>query len=501
MIIAKLTVYFSAEHVLFAAFVLTKVIFFYSVARLVCAGLEARWLVCCIVVGTALSGPLNSSMPFGGSGVLMPTSEQFPLALGILVLAGTCLVEGRWWTAVILASAALYFDPLAFAFSMPAFVVFALLDLRHARRTVFSAASLGVCLCVPWLILAKQAVFADYPPRYVEALFTLYPFHFTLSWTPWSSIARGIFVIAAASLMVWMAMKAGIPRLRRVEILGAAYLLPLSLGILFGQMYPLPGMIKLQLLRADSFAILYAFLLSQSYGARLVQSAEHTKALRAAALVLGTAAVLLPISLRLSVPAFIIALLLWIGPLRRLLEGVRGPVFLQPWTPMRLASASVALVLILVFSVRVARLSRLIHVAEPASSRELACRDVELWMKVHSPVEARSLVPTAGCGFRVFSERGTWGEWTDGNGLPSFPEFAKTYLGRMAALGVPPGEWRGLEWLEENYKRQTWDHLLDIARLNGLSYIIQFGAVPYPAPAIYRNAEFTVYEVAHSSHI
>ena len=79
-----------------------------------------------------------------------------------------------------------------------------------------------------------------------------------------------------------------------------------------------------------------------------------------------------------------------------------------------------------------------------------------------------------------------------------YPPFADVFLRRMAALGLQPGAtWFAANpgLLEDNYKRQSWDHILTIARENQLDYIVQFRSVHYPVVPVYENSELAVYEV------
>ncbi len=73
---------------------------------------------------------------------------------------------------------------------------------------------------------------------------------------------------------------------------------------------------------------------------------------------------------------------------------------------------------------------------------------------------------------------------------------AGIYRRRMAALGlVPRGTWVAFPEMRENYKRQSWERLVEIARENRLRYIVQFRDVPYPVPPVFANPTYAIYKV------
>ncbi len=66
----------------------------------------------------------------------------------------------------------------------------------------------------------------------------------------------------------------------------------------------------------------------------------------------------------------------------------------------------------------------------------------------------------------------------------------------MAALGLEPGgTWGGFPEMRENYKRQSWAGLVEIARENCLRYIVQFRDVPYPVSPVFANPTYAIYKV------
>jgi hypothetical protein len=497
-VVVKLSQHWPTESILFVAFLLTKLVFFGALARLVWPVVKSKALAACIVAVIALSPALNSMTSIGGGRVLTSFETHASLGFAILLLAGVMLVERRWWTAVMLGSLGIYLDALMFLCSLFAFAVFALFDWREHKRHVFAAGLLGVILTAPWVLLSQHAVRSNIPSGYVQALLMFYPYQYTLRWTPASILLRGAAILAGAAWLVFVARREGISAHRRLEILTLSYAIPVALGIFFGEFYLTPTTARLHLLRSDSFLLLYALLLIQIYGVKLLE--PRASIFPGMTFLLGLSALLLALSVRFGAPALFLFLLLWSDPGQRFERFVRkiatfltGRLRLPPRSNM--AAALCGMAALILFSVLLARPAQLWNFAQPLSPQERACFDVQLWMKGHTPVESRFLVPTEGCGFEALSERITWGEWTDGNVMIPYPSLAELFLKRMAALGVYPGYPSDAASLEQNYRNQSWEHLLTIARRNQLDYVIQFRGIPSPLAPAYQNDEFAVYRV------
>lgn len=497
-VVARLSNHFSTEHILFAAFLLTKLVFFFAVARLVWATTKSRAFSACIVSAIALSPLLNSVMPFGGSRVLLPIETHYSFGFALLVLTGVLLTEGRWWWAVILASVGVYIDALVFLFTLFAFAAFALADWKQHKWRVLGTGVLGAALSAPWVVLSRQSVQSEIPAEFLQALFTFDPFHFTLQWTAASILLKGTAILIAAVWMAILARRAELLPHRRFEILTASYLVPLVLGIFFGELYRYAPIVRMHLLRADSFLVPYALLLIQVYGANLLVSRAGLFPLTT--LFLGLSALVFPLSMSLGLVPIFLGLVFETDPRKRfeaLAGKLAGPLVRRvSHIPIRYSAAALCGTAVLVaFLMTVPGVARLWNFSQPLTPVESACVDLQLWMKVHTAPRAHFLVPTVSCGFRTFSERTTWGEWADGNHMIAYPPFASIFLQRMTDLGLPPGHPFEFSYLQENYKNLPWERMVAIAQKNRLDFIVQFKDVSYPARPVYENQGFALYRV------
>jgi hypothetical protein len=501
--VAALSKWFSTEHVLFTLLVLTKLCFFLAVGAFVAATIRQKLLGACVVAILAVSSTLNSLTPFGASVTLSNIQTQQPLAIAILLLASVLLVLGNWRSAVILAALTVYVDAVPFFHTACAFAIFALLAWRKQIRRIVLGACLGFVICIPWLLTSERALRVDFPRNHLLALLSFFPFHFTIRWTPLSGLLRGAILVVVLGCMCYVARKAKLHIQTASETLLVAYFGIVLSGILLGAFYLTPAVARVSLPRADSFLIIFAFLLIQVYGVNLMiqrqPGAPVTECL------LGILALALPFSIRLVSPLFFLTFVLWIDPGKHL-EGVFQKLapqhvrWLSAISVPRLAGVLCALGLMLTLFHQMRSPSRLWGLVLLQSSEEHSCYELQQWARGHTPIDARFLVPPIGCGFRAISERSSWGEWKDGLAVWHYPPFADVFLQRVAEIGNlpeprPSGRNDLGALIDRNYKCMSWNDLRAIARDNNLDYIVQFTDIQYPVEPVFRNDWYSVYSV------
>jgi uncharacterized protein DUF6798 len=113
-----------------------------------------------------------------------------------------------------------------------------------------------------------------------------------------------------------------------------------------------------------------------------------------------------------------------------------------------------------------------------------AWRDVQDWVRLHTPKDAIFVTPPQEAGFRVFSERTVVGEWKDGTQQYFDEQFANEWAARMQALGP------------EGYARLSDEQLTQIARRFGASFVV--APLRQRRPGLeerYRNNHYAVYGV------
>jgi hypothetical protein len=499
-VVAMLSKHYSSQHILFALFLATKFIFFGAVTLLIADRVRSRVLCACIVASIALSDVLNNQTPIGGTITLDQISEHAALSLAIVLLAGVLLVQGRWRIAAITAGLSVYVDALQLVHMLPAFALLAIVYWRQERRQIIGAALLGAGVVMPWFVYFHKSYLANYPVDYVSVLLIHYPLHITLRWTPRLPILGAATLFLATAGMGFVARKAGLKMERRLELLAVAYLIVMLIGILAGWFWLTPTIARCMLQRADSLLIPYAFLLIQIYGANLLELWGSRRP--AATTLLAVLAILLPLFGALAIASFP-AMILWLYP-QKWLERSFAAVFRTLWklapaiSTERFAVGLCAVGVLAGFLLAASSLddlSQLWTFQIPTDPNDSACFDAQMWARDHTPREAKFMVPPAGCGFRVLSQRSSWGEWSDGNIMYFYPAFADTFLKRMETLDptpVPCGT--GIvDSLSEVYKGEPWDRIQAVANENKLDYIVQFGSSPYPVAPVYANSGFAIY--------
>jgi hypothetical protein len=297
--------------------------------------------------------------------------------------------------------------------------------------------------------------------------------------------------------MCFVARKGGLKIERRLELLAVSYFFVMLVGILAGWFWLTPSIARFMPQRADSLLFPYALLLIQLYGASLFESGTDRRP--AATCLLAVLAILLSLC-NYAIILLLPAMILWLDPKARL-DRFLAAVFGRFWKSIpaipvsRIMAGLCGLGILVSFYLLISSVDQLWNFRIPPGPDESACYDAQVWARDHTPIEATFMVPPEGCGFRVFSQRTSWGEWSDGNAMYFYPAFADTFLKRVAVLDpAPVPQGTGIvDSLADIYKNQSWDRIRAVASENRLDYIVQFGSVQYPAKPVYANAAFAIY--------
>ena len=542
--VAYLSHWLSPERAAFLFFLLTKMLFFLALARMVETRVKDGRLAACVILSVALSPFLNDQTPLGASTILHAVQTHATLAVALLLWVGCLLLEERWIPATVLCALTVYLDALYFVFMLFAFAAFAAFDWRRRRVEILIAGLLGAAISIPWLFLFRGVTYRQFPNGYVEALLAFYPFLLNLRGHEAYELVSGAGLVLAAALMCVAAWKYTQYRDARFEVLTASFILPVFLGAAFGEFHLTSMVARLQLLRADSFLLLYSILLLQIYGANLLQLSAKGPAMT---FFLGATAIMMPLSDSVGLLWLIfIGMALWADPDERFERLIRGLASLPRirtfgsglllagmvaawlkheewsftvvialailmacffvvderitalWTrPVGFTVVVSAVVIFLLTMSRVPAIPRLWNPVIAPTAQESNWRAVQDWAKTNTPQDSMFLVPTYPGGFRAFSERSSWGEWRDGQAMYLYPPFENEYRKRMMAVGYSWEKWNGTEAITETYKHLSWERLSAIARQNHLSYIIQFRDVAYSATPGFANKEYSVYKVEY----
>lgn len=248
----------STEAVLFGVFLLTKFLFFLGVVRIARFATSDFRFVRLTAILVALAPSLNLRLPFGAVRLLDPIQTQSPLAIAVLVCACASLLEGEWILATILAAVSIYLSVPYTVYALFAFVALAVVDIRSKPRTVLFSGALGAILMLPWLVMNLPMLRQHDPPNYVHALLLFYPWH--LKWDTHHRIDfiyGPAFLCAVLIVTLWAHKKRSAPN-SRLEAMAAAFFVPVSIGIVVGEVHLTPVLARMQLMRADAFLFLFS---------------------------------------------------------------------------------------------------------------------------------------------------------------------------------------------------------------------------------------------------
>jgi len=381
-----------------------------------------------------------------------------------------------------------------------AFAPLALADFRRDKKRILWGALVGACIITPWLLRNRTLAGGKYPPEYLPALLLFFPRHLV-----WSSHNRIDFIygpmfLCGALVAVILAHKKGLTINWRVELMTACFSVPVALGVLVGQVHLTPLLASLQFMRADAFLFLYAALLLAAAIYKLAVRAQLPYA----------AGLLVVISLAFVLPLIQMRFLLLVVGLAVVyrevcVEAIRsGQIWLRDNLNVSKRTEWLLRAVLLIATSLILWTTARASVADLQTRRTFVWSrhwgdsfELQSWAKLNTPSDSVFLVPPNEGGFRIGSLRSSWGEWKDGTGIYWDPEFAATYVKRLNELGIreAPMKPSGPDSMVEIYKRQSLEHLLDIAHENHLQYIVQYADVTYNATPVHSNHSFRVYAV------
>ncbi len=543
--VAWLTNWFELQTLLLIGLFVSHFLAFWGLTRMIAREVPEAKFLAILLLGIALSPILTLEAPFGGGGEIFGgLMTQTKLGGALAIWAALCLLEGRWVWGALLLGLMLYIHVLLAVQLGFAFLVFLWRDWHHARRQIIGAGSILLLFGLGWLVLWPQALRVEYPAGYVETLLMHYPYHSVLSTRPAYQLQLGVFVLAGMIAVIALAIRRGVTRNHRLELLVASMLVPILLGIFVGEWLRVPKLMLLQLLRADTYLILFGLVLVSIYGFRLLVALWNQAP--AAAVLLAVSAMLYPLAEGRALPTFLTVAAVvaadrqhrfdhvcrwlvekhpWIGwaPLvfafgaagmlwwRGSLDPARVTIlFAMASAPLVYASrrratavqtrtfAVLGSLVVLVGSVAllVKPAAMFWHPIRPVTAIEAAWREVQTWARENTSKDTVFLVPPFPGSFRIFSQRSCWVSWRDGDIFWIYPPYAPEWRRRFAALGLPltPGH-LDPEAITAAYRKLSWERLSALARENNLRYVVQHADVPYEVAPVWSNELFAIYLV------
>jgi hypothetical protein len=433
------------------------------------------------------------------------------LASALVIWAIVLFLEGRRVVPLLMLSLGAYNHVLYSVYVLVPCLLVVLFEAREVgRRQTLGRLASGVLPLLPFVVWTL-AHSTPMTPEWLSLL-RLRSAHHSFPSYFGGSLAAGAFLLALGTLTL-----SRLPPAKRVVValFFVGFAVQFVLGTVFTEFVPLKAVLQFQPHRCWRFLMLILYGLA---AAGVVTGWRAGGLARVAAVV--TALILVNPQLEPLLPLAVIlqtafgrpqaetwARLTAVGTLA-VLAGWDAPHLELNWaeypldaltTPTVLGAAALA-VLVLIGRELGARERRWAAVAAAAGTllwlgpttyeRKRArwesgpWRDVQDWVRLHTPKDAILVTPPQEAGFRVFSERTVVGEWKDGTQQYFDEQFANEWSERMQALGP------------EGYARLTDQQLTDIARRFRADYVV--APLRQKRPALreqYRNNHYAVYAV------
>lgn len=372
-------------------------------------------LMLLLLLATAIT--LYGYSPVGDSGLLISNFTQTELACAVALLALAGIIGGSLPWAGALAGIAFALNAFVGVWLVAPLAVWlggAFLRAADGReRLAVLRRGVGAALAyaVPaapvalWILRVTHGAVVDYDYR--AYLHEYFPYHFFLSASP----PRSILTLAAVGLAAVLAAL-GLPR--RGAVLGILA----SLGAVFGAGAAVGAwldvrlLFNLHLMRVDGLIVLVANVLVAAAAVRAWRGAS-------AAVMVGS---LLAVSLLAGGNWVGVSLAMVLVAVLRRWANARAGVGWNALSPGSHAVRLGAVLALSLFAGIYATLSRASAPGVPPGREDLTgvfarapeWRQVQLWVRAHTPPASLFLIPVAFEDFRTGAERRIWVDWKDG---------------------------------------------------------------------------------------
>lgn len=433
----------------------------------------------------------------GGDATIYRVLDSAMVARPILLFAMYYFLKDRFLRSYMLQGAAFLIHPLSAVYMILILGILSLVNMKRISLKRFSICVAALILLMSpsliWKMLYSPAslnLFAA-DPKWVELLRLRSSHHlFPFSWEKGTILQTGLYLLAF--LVSWKRKPEW--RYHRMIVYSSLTMFFLwGAATIFSEWWPVPIILQLQFFRSSYFLYIFILLYIANYAYH--SFGPNTRlATKGIAIVLTGALLYDARFWQIAVGLFILFAL--------------GRVFYQYFYQRDFSGIyfKLSLNLMVLFLGMSAFLIRGGISIENAQKPDWLA--VQVWAKEHSARDDLFIIPPLiGIeGFRVESERSSYGDWKDGTVMFFNPAYSYEWYRRMRRLGYEPPDSPEFAFdvidaqLERGYINIAEDDFLNIVREmpaeKGKVFVVRFREYPpLNFPVVYKNDHFVVCEI------
>lgn len=399
---------------------------------------------------------------------LMERTLSYPF----LVFSLAALFRKKYWTAVLLQAIAFNLHPLSTVYLM-AGAWTGMLFARGWKHKYLSYAAVFLTLAAPVLYLKLSAggslVTGDMQNVWMQVMKLRNAHHAMPSAFPLAILLKSALVALAFGLLLWRS-KLPLFQERFLKGYALATVLMLLVGTLFTEFYPLKSILQFQFFRSYRFFILLTVVLFSGMIFRQ------------------------PRPLHFAIAPLLLLQYVYGEPAKSAAAiGIIGLAWLAlNYTKFQAFQKISLLGAFLLLGILGYTLRGGMDIKEPRFKDDW--KDLQKWVAANTDNDVIVIVPPQEPGFRVLSQRASYGDWYDGTKAFFSEEYASYWLNRMESLGcVDPKNLREdyMENTEEDFRRIA-QPLLDT---HSTVFVAQYTQKDLDLPVHYSNGSYKLYAV------
>jgi hypothetical protein len=396
------------------------------------------------------------------------------IALPFLLVSIFSSFSKKYWLTIILQAVAFNIHPLSAAYIIGA-TWFGVLISEGFKKEYFAYGISLIVLASPALYLrfnspSEAAATAELSATWMEVMRLRNGHHTFPSEFPPMLFLKSLLIALSFFVLV---VKGGFKKVQKNYFLafGGFILLLLAIGTVFTEVYPVKLIIQLQFFRAYLFLV----ILTISLWAGLIITRPK------------------PIFFLLALPIFSQYFYGEWSKTATVLILAPGAWFLLRFFGLKLRTSVLLSAGFLALGLLAFGLRGGLNIEE--GKQDASWYAVQDWFRTNSDINSLAIVPPSEAGFRVRSQRASYGDWFDGTKAFFSEEYAEYWLDHMSSLGCT-----NPNTLSEDYQKLNREDFLTIweKEQNNFSeaYVVHYADHSIESlNCVFKNERFAIYQL------